>query len=257
MTIDAKWLDQSVKKAVKEFWRIRDGGQGVRSGKTLDAFLEIVTAVVKSSGLSDVEVFTGKTTAQLPGFFRPHKTWDAVILSRGRLVAALELKSQIGSIGNNFNNRSEEVLGSSIDLQTAIEELAFGDNANIYTGYIIIVEKSEKTEKNPRINMKSFPVMEGFLMNEKERNTVYQQKNDGTYPGTKGISYLERYDLMCKRLMIKHLYTAAAVVAVPDKDYETGSYENLSPETSIQTFMLKLANHCQVVASITSQKSLE
>lgn len=254
MTFDAAWLESQVKLAVKEFWTARNGGDGVRAGKTLNAFLDIVEQVVEKSGLPNVQVYTGKHTSQLPGYFRPHKCWDAVIINNGVLVAALELKSQVGSIGNNFNNRTEEVLGSSIDLRTAIEESAFGENPNIFTGYLIVVEQSEKTTTEPRIDMKYFPVMEGFLADETERGVAYNKGEDGTYPRSKGISYLKRYDLMCKRLMIKNLYSAASVVAIPSDQGREGEYNSVSAETSIRTFMLKLANHCEVLASIEEQK---
>lgn len=255
MKLSADWLQKEVRKAVKEFWCTRKGGEGVRSGKTLDAFLGIIKQVVSKSGLPGAEIHTGKTTSQLPGFFRPHKAWDAVIMNNGNLVAALELKSQVGSIGNNFNNRSEEVLGSSIDLKTAIEELAFDDNSNIFTGYIIIVEKSEKTVREPFVDMKFFPVMEGFLAEESIRGKSYIKRSDGTFPRTKGISYLDRYDVMCKRLMLKNLYTSAAVVAVPPEKNTSGGYEDVSAVTSIFTFMHKLANHCELTASIEQQKA--
>ena len=38
----------------------------------------------------------------------------------GRLLAVIELKSQVGpSFGNNFNNRTEEAIGSAVDFWTA------------------------------------------------------------------------------------------------------------------------------------------
>lgn len=250
-----EWIHDEVKTAVGSFWKTRNGGSGVLAGKTLDPFIAIIERVVKESGLNNATTYTGKLTAQLPGFFRPHKTWDAVIIDEGELVAAIELKSQVGSIGNNFNNRSEEVLGSSIDLKTAIEELAFGDNTEIFTGYLIVVENSSNTTKTPKIEMKYFPVMEGFLFDESERGAKYSKQKDGTFPTTKGISYLHRYDVLCKRLMLKKLYTAAALVAAHDTEYSQGNYDNVSPETSIETFLLRLANHCQVIASIKQQKA--
>jgi len=248
------WLDTEIKNAVKYFWQSRNGGEGVLAGKTLDQFREIIMRVVKESGLPDAKFYTGKQDAQLPGYFRPHKAWDVVILNNNKLVAAIELKSQVGSIGNNFNNRSEEVLGSSYDLRTAVEEQAFGDDANIFLGYLILVEQSNDSMKNPKIEMKHFPVMEGFLKDERERGNLYKRQTDGTYPTTKGISYLERYDIMCKRLMIKNLYRATALLAVSNTDLESGNYSNISPETSIITFMAKLSSHCEVVSTINSQR---
>jgi hypothetical protein len=48
----------------------------------------------------------------LPGFYRPRKKWDMAVKYKGALVAALEFKSQVGSVGKNINNRFEEALGS-------------------------------------------------------------------------------------------------------------------------------------------------
>jgi hypothetical protein len=254
--MEFEWLDAELKNAIRKFWETRDGGGGVLGGKTLDPFLKIIKKVVDASGLEGSEIHTGKYTAQLPGYFRPHKAWDAIILHKGQLIAAIEFKSQVGSIGNNFNNRSEEVLGSSLDLVTAIEEAAFGDEANIFRGYLIVVEKSANTLATPKINMKYFPVMSGFLLDESERGRSYQVKDDGTYPSTAGISYLQRYDTMCKRLMIKNLYNATALIAspIPVEGQDGGMYESVSAETSIKTFLIKLGHHCAVVASINEQR---
>lgn len=77
---------------------------------------------------------------------------------------------------------------------------------------------------------------------------------NGKFPKVQGISYLSRYDVMCKRLVAKKLYTATAVVAVPNESHDVGNYENLSPETSIKTFLTRLLAHCEVVAEINRQK---
>ena len=55
-----------------------------------------------------------------------HKDWDFLIISlANQLIAAIEFKSQVGSFGNNFNNRTEEALGSAVDLWTAFKEKGF------------------------------------------------------------------------------------------------------------------------------------
>ena len=55
-------------------------------------------------------------------FYRPTKKWDLVVIDRGMLVAAVELKSQVGpSFGNNFNNRTEEAIGNAVDVWRAYE----------------------------------------------------------------------------------------------------------------------------------------
>lgn len=238
-----------IEEIVNQFWTVRAKGTGVRGGKTLDGFTDIIEEKIKNSGLRDVEIYTGKQTSQLPGYFRPHKSWDVVVISGGKLIAAIELKSQVGSIGNNFNNRTEEVLGSGIDLFTAIEERAFGDDAEIFTGYIILVEDSIATCRSAPINMNFFPVMQGFLADENLRNTIYKPNALGKYPKVEGISYLERYDLLCKRLVLRKMYTAAALIIADESKASQGKYRDLTPQTSINTFLTKLENHCKVIAS--------
>ena len=83
----------------------------------------------------------GRKVLTLPGYFRPTKLWDLLIINHGHLVAALELKSQVGpSFGNNFNNRTEEALGTAVDLWTAYREGAFGESARPYVGWLMLVE---------------------------------------------------------------------------------------------------------------------
>lgn len=142
-------------------------------------------------------------------------------------------------------------LGSSLDLQTAIEEKAFGLEANVFSGYIIVVEDSSASRANPRIKMKYFPVMEGFLADEGERGVTYVPKADGTYPNAKGISYIERYDMMCKRLMVKKMYTATAVITSPKPEVGVSRcYDHISKETSIEAFLIKLSKHCEGIADM-------
>ncbi len=60
-------------------------------------------------------------TIPLPGFYRRAKNWDIVVTFENTLVAAIECKSQVGSFGNNFNNRTEEAIGNAVDLWRAYE----------------------------------------------------------------------------------------------------------------------------------------
>lgn len=236
-----------MKSAVRNFWTVRNGGSGVLGGKTLDGFIELIRQVVESSNLDDFQIHTGKNTSQLPGYFRPHKSWDIVVTSNGYLVAAVELKSQVGSIGNNFNNRTEEVLGSGLDLSTAIEENAFLPSVRPFMGYLILVEDSETTRRSAQISMDHFPVMQGFLADENNRDKNYQPIN-GKYPRVAGVSYLERYEILCRKLMARRIYDAASVIAASSENSVTGNYRNLSASTSVDAFIQQLTNHCNLFA---------
>ena len=48
-------------------------------------------------------------------------------MDKGELIAAIELKSQVGpSFGKNFNNHTEEAIGTAPDFWTAYKHDAFG-----------------------------------------------------------------------------------------------------------------------------------
>jgi hypothetical protein len=71
----------------------------------------MVGHIIANAGLDRACIHTSSKTARtLPGFYRPSKEWDLLVVADGQLVAAIEVKSQVGSLGNNFNNRVEEAL---------------------------------------------------------------------------------------------------------------------------------------------------
>lgn len=51
--------------------------------------------------------------------------------------------------------------------------------------------------------------MQGFLTDESEREPTYKPDESGKYPRAQGVSYLQRYDILCKRLVLRKIYTAA------------------------------------------------
>jgi len=58
---------------------------------------------------------------EIPGWYRPNKQWDILAFDGKSLVSAIELKSIGSSYGNNFNNRTEEALGSATDASAAVK----------------------------------------------------------------------------------------------------------------------------------------
>ena len=141
MAIDLADYEKQSREAVQAFWGNRemarqkqieagnvDAGEraGVTAGKNMDGFVALIIDLVKSNGLGHADIHQGRAVVTLPGYFRPTKLWDLVVINEGRLIAAVEFKSQVGpSFGNNFNNRTEESLGNATDLWAAYEEGAF------------------------------------------------------------------------------------------------------------------------------------
>ena len=111
---------------------------------------------------------SAKEALELPGFFRPTKEWDLVVVKDGTLIAAIEAKSQVGpSFGNNFNNRTEEAMGSALDLWTAYREGAYLDSPQPFLGYFFMLEDCAASShpvsvKEP--HFKVFPEFVGVLL---------------------------------------------------------------------------------------------
>ena len=158
----------------------------------------------------------------LPGYFRPTKLWDLLVMHQGELVAAIELKSQVGpSFGNNFNNRTEEAIGTGHDLWTAFREGAFGQQPKPFVGWIMFVEDAPGSRRPVRDASPHFPV----------------------FPEFRGASYLQRYDVLCQRLMKEQLYSCATVLASPRTASKGGEFSELSTMTGLRSFVASLAGH--------------
>jgi hypothetical protein len=126
-----------VQAAVEFFWGNRDAqiakladagkaGGVARANGHMGAFADLVAQMFIEAGISPSEIKCGMP--YLPGYFRVRKQWDLVVVHRGHLVAAIEFKSQVGSVGKNFNNRFEEALGTATDTLTAQRKFSpFGE----------------------------------------------------------------------------------------------------------------------------------
>ncbi|MBI3212101.1 MAG: hypothetical protein HYZ47_05445 [Simkania negevensis] len=137
------------------------------------------------------------------------------------LVAAVELKSQVGSLGNNFNNRAEEAIGTSHDFWLAYREGAFGEAPKPFVGWLMLLEDclQSKTPVNDR--SPHFPLFKEF----------------------KGASYADRYDILCKKLVREQLYSAACLLLSSASARENGMWTCLSEMTNLKSFATELAAH--------------
>ncbi len=230
-------------EAIKSFWGSRgaarkkqiesgkaDQGEraGVTGGKNMDGFLRLILDIVEANGLVHAQIHQKRAVLTLPGYFRPTKLWDLLVIYRGELIAAIELKSQVGpSFGNNFNNRTEEAIGTAHDLWTAYREKAFGKMPRPFVGWLIMVEDAPESRSPVANASPHFPVFKDF----------------------NGASYLDRYDLLCQKLMQEQLYTAATLITSPRTASETGDFSELSAMTGLKTFITTLAGHVAAEAA--------
>jgi len=243
MTLDLRDYERKARESVQAFWGNRekakqkqlesgkaDQGEraGVTAGKNMDGFLALLLDLVRANGLAHAEIHRQRTVLTLPGYFRPTKLWDVLVVHEGRLVAAVELKSHVGpSFGNNFNNRTEEAIGTAHDFWTAYREGAFGLQPRPFVGWLMLVEDAPGSRRPITDRSLHFPVFQEF----------------------QHASYLKRYDILCQRLVREQLYTAASVLASPRTAAETGEFTELSELTGLRMFVTTFAGHIAAEAA--------
>ncbi|MBC7767402.1 MAG: PaeR7I family type II restriction endonuclease [Phycisphaerales bacterium] len=243
MSLDLADYQTKAKDAVMAFWGNRekarqkqieagvvDQGEraGVTSGKNMDGFVALVCDLVEANGLPKACIHRQRAVVTLPGYFRPTKLWDMLVIHEGRLIAAVELKSQVGpSFGNNFNNRTEEAIGTAHDLWTAYREGAFGKHPKPFVAWLMMVEDAPESRRAVKDTSPHFPV----------------------FPEFQGASYLTRYDILCQRLVQEQLYTSASVLASPRGGVATGEFADMSELTSLKTFVTSFAGHVAAEAA--------
>jgi hypothetical protein len=107
----------------------------------------------------------------LPGYFRPCKEWDVVVICGPDLLAVVEIKSQVRSFGNNFNNRVEEALGSATDFWMSYKNGNLKPSAKPWLGYMFMLgERTSSLRPTKRIELSPFSVDERF------QNLSYAQR---------------------------------------------------------------------------------
>jgi hypothetical protein len=230
-------------QAVRRFWATRqrqaarqaDRGardQGARSavtgGAQMDGFVDALAGLVSEAGVADASVIRGKVL-ELPGYFRPTKKWDMLVVADGVLLAVIEAKSQIGpSFGNNFNNRVEEAIGSAVDLWTAYREGAFHGSPRPWLGYLFLLEDCPASQAPVDVHEPHFDV----------------------FPEFRGASYCKRYELLCRKLIRERLYESAAFLTTQRHQADSGTYGEPAADLRFELFARSLVAHASAFASL-------
>jgi restriction endonuclease XhoI-like protein len=222
-------LPRHTREAVRFYWQTRSqqlekqrkaGGsdQGLRSavtgGAQMNGFIELLTKLVIEAGIDRSQIYY-QDSLELPGYFRPNKKWDFIVVVKSQLVAALEAKSQVGpSFGNNFNNRTEEAMGSALDLWTAFREQAFGSAVRPWIGYMFLLEDCPSSTKPVGVKEPHFKV----------------------FPEFRNSSYARRYELFCRRLVLERHYDGSAFLMSNPEKGVNGDYSEPAADLTFQAF---------------------
>jgi len=217
------WLTRKVQREKQKKRGVSDAGlrSAVTGGAQMDGFIDLFTNLIVDAGIDDRYVFR-KKSIELPGFFRPTKEWDLLVIKNGHLLVAIEAKSQVGpSFGNNFNNRTEEAMGSALDLWTAFREGAFNGGIQPFLGYLFMLEDCEASNRPVRVKEPHFKVFPEFV----------------------GASYMRRYELFCRKLILERHYTSASFITSDSKNGLDGVYKQPAKDLSFSIFAKSLVSH--------------
>lgn len=228
--LNTKDLHDRLKKAIAFYWQTRqnqskkqkdqgNSDQGARGAVTggahMNEIIKLLTEIIVETGISRDCIFHNKHL-ELPGFFRPSKEWDLLVIKNNQLLLALEAKSQVGpSFGNNFNNRTEEAMGSALDLWTAYREGAFNSKINPWLGYFFMLEDCDGSSHPVKVKEPHFKVFPEFI----------------------NASYAKRYELFCKKLVRERHYSAASFILSSKSKGITGEHIEPASDLNFEMFI--------------------
>ena len=233
-------LDKRVARAVARFWSARSGQaksvkkataagrDAVVGGAQMNGFVELIAELLEEAGLPDATIYRKRNNLVLPGFFRPTKNWDLIVVVDGKLLASLEFKSQVGSFGNNYNNRTEEALGNATDLWRAYKEGAFRESPRPWLGWLMLLEENAGSTTPVRVAEPFFPV----------------------FPEFRDASYARRYELLCRKLIRERLYDGACLLLSARDGGRRGLYRELSSDVGFRAFATSLVASAKAYAML-------
>ena len=229
-------LENHISDAVAHYWQTRrtqrerqnrrgvaDAGLrgAVTGGAQMDGFIDLFTKIIINAGMDEEFIFR-KKRLELPGFFRPTKEWDLVVVKNNNLITAIEAKSQVGpSFGNNFNNRTEEAMGSALDIWTAFREGAFNRGVQPFIGYFFMLDDCDASNRPVKVREPHFKVFQEFV----------------------GASYMKRYELFCRKLVLERHYTAASFITSDTETGLSGFFKEPASDLSFLIFAKSLISH--------------
>ena len=229
-------IEDPTQAAVSLFWTKRadqianlaDGGLaggGARAAAHMNGIRDLVRDIFIQAGMPPGSVVY---EPYLPGYYRARKKWDMAIRYKGALVAALEFKSQVGSVGKNINNRFEEALGTATDTWAAQTQFeAYGD-VPPWLGYVFVLREDEETEKPDRATAALFPADRAFM----------------------GLSYNGRYQEMLRRFMGDNVYQGGWFITTKTDDQGRVSYAEPLATATGKTFRVAVEGRVKYVKSV-------
>lgn len=194
----AYWQTKNSQRAAAEAIQstAEGGAKAVRGGGHFNPIVNLISRFFLDAGYPEEAIGAGGAKVTLPGFFRPTKDWDLVVVHEDVLVAAIELKALGGpSFGNNYNNRLEEGIGNSADISKSHLTSLVGSEKP-WLGYFFVMNDEPGSFRPVRLGQGPFPADEIWV----------------------GRSYQARFEITGQRLVDEGHYDALCyLVSSPDQ----------------------------------------
>jgi hypothetical protein len=226
--------------AVSLFWRDRadqasallDAGKSggeARAARHLSGIRDLVAAVFVEAGMPEETIIH---EPYLPGYYRARKRWDMAVYHKNSLVAALEFKSQAGSVRKNQNNRLEEALGAGTDIWAAQHKNRTFGEIPPWLGYVFVLREDNETERKSANMSALFDI-----------DPVFH-----------GLSPSERYRVMLGRFMGDNIYQAGWFITTKQDESGLISYAEPLPTASGKAFRAAVRGRVGYVRSVLDQE---
>lgn len=232
-----------VQWAIESFWSTRESqrarledegksGGAARANGHMGGIERIVVQEFLNADIPQECIKTGQP--YLPGYFRVRKQWDLAVVLDDILVAAVEFKSQVGSVGKNINNRFEEALGTATDTHAAqAKNQAYGE-VPPWLGYVFVLQETDETEQKNRSTSALFP----------------------TDPAFDGMSYNERYQEMVRRFIGEKIYQAGWFLTTKITDEGIVYNEPLATATA-NAFSIQIRGRVEYVKAVLDARDAQ
>ena len=202
------------------------GGQQM-NGTTISS-----ATTLSLNGLPKTQVFCG-TAVEIPGWYRPEKKWDLLVISDGELIAGIEFKSQVGSfenattIGPRKPSAAQRIFGPPI---------AKG-RSNRPPATTLAVHDAAR--RSPRL----------IDPCQSARTQSFEY-----FPEFKDASYGKRCEILLTKLVRERLYDSACFLLSDSKKGLRGYYREPVPELCFESFIASLLARAIAVSKTKKPK---
>jgi hypothetical protein len=114
-------------------------------------------------------------------------------------------------------------MGSALDLWTAFREQAYLESPQPFLGYFFMLEDCEASNRPVSVQEPHFKVFPEFI----------------------GASYMRRYELFCRKLVLERHYTVSAFITSSSQEGLKGVFKTPADDLSIHRFAKILTAHAE------------